>query len=376
MQLYQSTSFNYPILLVNSGDHITGKTGAVMTIYLSKAGGGFQLIDPLVIELGFGEYTIVLTPAHTSTVGAFSLHVVAAGADPFDSFDQVVPVPSIDLVPPGGVLATLLMLKLILGIDPDDSEQDGYLAQLLRNAVANIEGMTKQRFREPEEKTEYRDGHGKRILYLHGHMDPAVSEASPIVTVVAPGAAEDDSIVPITPMGVHLPIGYVLDFGPSKLAKLSTAASIDDESLSVEALARALEAGDEASVTTALRVSRRAKYYPGAWEELVEDEDFERRGDSILFLRSWYVWPCEDEFRITYFDGYVTAPDDIREAIIDMAMNQFWTNSSAAAGTAGVTGEKLGDFSYTTDLSATAVGSGTLSDTTKRTIMRYKRMLV
>lgn len=313
MELIQSVGFNYPVLMVASSDHITGKTGVELTIYLSKAGGPFQLITPLVIETGFGEYTVVLTPAHTSTLGALSLHVTAAGADPFDSIDQVVPAPQTSLLPDAGTVATLALLKRLLGIDADNTDDDAYLSQLLANATVDVEGMTKRRFQEPISLTEYRDGNGEELLYLHGHIDD--------VNAVDSGSDDPaDSLV----------------------------------------------------------VLRRTKRFRGSpsWEMLTEDEDYERRGDTLLFMRLWGVWPCEDELKITYLNGYTVPPEDIRAAIVDIAMNQYLADLAASSGTSGVTGEKLGDFSYTVDLGAVAGGSTALSDTTQRTIQRYKRRFV
>lgn len=98
MLLKQSTAKNITILMIDSADHITGKTGlaAGLTIYLSKDGGTPATITPTVTELDAtnvkGVYKLALTTAHTNTLGDFQLHITATGADPYDVNHQVVAV--------------------------------------------------------------------------------------------------------------------------------------------------------------------------------------------------------------------------------------------------------------------------------------------
>lgn len=90
MILKQSTAANLPVLMVGSSDHITGLTGATLTITASKDGGAFSAITPTVTELATGWYSLALTAAHTDTTGALVLHITAASADPADVLAQVV----------------------------------------------------------------------------------------------------------------------------------------------------------------------------------------------------------------------------------------------------------------------------------------------
>ena len=88
--LKQSTARNLMVLMTDSSDHVTGKTGATLTITLSKNGAAFASITPTVTERGDGWYSLALTSGHTDTLGDFVLHITASGADPTDMREQVV----------------------------------------------------------------------------------------------------------------------------------------------------------------------------------------------------------------------------------------------------------------------------------------------
>lgn len=76
--------------MVDSTDHVTGKTGLTLTITASKDGAAFASITPTVTELANGWYNLALTSTHTDTVGALALHIISTGADPTDIADEVV----------------------------------------------------------------------------------------------------------------------------------------------------------------------------------------------------------------------------------------------------------------------------------------------
>lgn len=86
--LKQSTAANVTVLLIDSADHVTGKTGLTLTIYATKAGGTPAAITPTVTELDAtnvkGVYKLALTSGHTDTLGELQLHITATGADPTD----------------------------------------------------------------------------------------------------------------------------------------------------------------------------------------------------------------------------------------------------------------------------------------------------
>jgi hypothetical protein len=86
----QSTARAIMVLMVDSTDHITGKTGLTLTITASKAGLAFASITPTVTERGSGWYSLALTTAHTDTLGDLALHITGAAADPADLVMEVV----------------------------------------------------------------------------------------------------------------------------------------------------------------------------------------------------------------------------------------------------------------------------------------------
>ncbi len=96
--LKQSTVYNLVVLMVDSSDHVTGKTGLTLTITASKDGGAFASITPTVTELSYGMYKLALTSSHTDTVGDLAIHVTGTGADPTDVVVQVRAVTTDDLV--------------------------------------------------------------------------------------------------------------------------------------------------------------------------------------------------------------------------------------------------------------------------------------
>lgn len=72
------------VMMVDSTDHVTGKTGLTLTITASKDGGAFGSIAPTVTERGNGWYNLALTASHTDTLGDLALHITGTAADPTD----------------------------------------------------------------------------------------------------------------------------------------------------------------------------------------------------------------------------------------------------------------------------------------------------
>lgn len=217
------------------------------------------------------------------------------------------------------MIVTLEEVKTVVGIALDDASQDPYLTRLIKAKTAWVEGYTQRRFDTPILHSQIEPGPGEPEIYLDWHVDDTLYEP------------------PLDP-----------------------------------------------SPTTSVYVQRRPcseRFRP--WEVLIEGEDWQRVGDVIYFLRAWQVWPREDEFKIDYLGGYGIAPEDIRDAIIDLVQAQYVTDGSiasdASSGTAGVTSEKIGDFSYSLGSSSSSSSSskttsaGGVVDTTMQTLNRYKR---
>jgi hypothetical protein len=77
-------------LMVDSVDHITGKTGLSPTVTLSKNGAAFGAPAGAVSEIGNGWYKIAGNATDADTLGPLLLHATATGADPTDDRFDVV----------------------------------------------------------------------------------------------------------------------------------------------------------------------------------------------------------------------------------------------------------------------------------------------
>jgi hypothetical protein len=86
----------YPLtfLMIDSADHIAGKTGLSPTVTIAKVGGSFATPAGAVSEIGFGWYAVGPNPDDYSTPGPVLLHATATGADPTDDRFDVAAVPT------------------------------------------------------------------------------------------------------------------------------------------------------------------------------------------------------------------------------------------------------------------------------------------
>lgn len=96
MLLKQSTTHSRTFLMVQSADHITGLTGATVTVNIGKAGGTGAAAGGTVSEIDStnlpGWYKVALTTTDTNTLGELTYHCTATSADPTDFADQVIAV--------------------------------------------------------------------------------------------------------------------------------------------------------------------------------------------------------------------------------------------------------------------------------------------
>lgn len=95
-----SSSRNLMVFLVDSTDHVSGKTGATLSITVSKDGAAFATPNPAIVvtERGNGWYNLALTSAETNTIGDLAVRATASGADPVDCLLQVVAFDPADTV--------------------------------------------------------------------------------------------------------------------------------------------------------------------------------------------------------------------------------------------------------------------------------------
>ena len=93
MRVRQQSSTSHPVtfLMVDSTDHVTGKTGLTPTVTLSKDGGAFAAAAGAVSEIGNGWYALAGNATDRGTAGDLLIHASAAGADPVDERYLIVP---------------------------------------------------------------------------------------------------------------------------------------------------------------------------------------------------------------------------------------------------------------------------------------------
>lgn len=93
MNQRQQSTTSYPILflMVDSVDHVTGKTGLTPAVTLSKSGASFAPAAGAVSEVGGGWYALAGNAADRNTLGALAFQATAAGADQANYLYEVVP---------------------------------------------------------------------------------------------------------------------------------------------------------------------------------------------------------------------------------------------------------------------------------------------
>lgn len=93
----QQNSTNHPInfLMIDSTDHISGKTGLVtggtLVVKLGKDGGSLVTAAGTVTEISNGWYVLAGNATDRNTVGELVINGTATGADPCDDKYEVVP---------------------------------------------------------------------------------------------------------------------------------------------------------------------------------------------------------------------------------------------------------------------------------------------
>lgn len=99
-KLRKQSDSTYPMmfLMVDSTDHVTGKTGLSPTVTISKNGGSFASPSGAVSEIANGLYKIAGNATDSNTVGELWIHATATGADPTDTAYTVVPYDPFDSV--------------------------------------------------------------------------------------------------------------------------------------------------------------------------------------------------------------------------------------------------------------------------------------
>ena len=99
-KLRKQSDTTYPLffLMVDSTDHITGKTGLSPTVTISKNGGSFASPSGAVSEVGNGLYKIAGDATDSNTVGELWIHATGTGADSTDTSYTIVAYDPFDSV--------------------------------------------------------------------------------------------------------------------------------------------------------------------------------------------------------------------------------------------------------------------------------------
>lgn len=71
-------------LMVDSTDHVTGKTGLTPTVTISKNAAAFASPAGAVTEVSSGWYKLAANATDSNTLGLLALHATGTGADPVD----------------------------------------------------------------------------------------------------------------------------------------------------------------------------------------------------------------------------------------------------------------------------------------------------
>lgn len=85
-----NTTRHIYFLMVDSSDHITGKTGLSPTVTICKNGGSFASPAGAVTEVANGWYRVAANATDANTLGPLLLHATGSGADPTDDRFEVV----------------------------------------------------------------------------------------------------------------------------------------------------------------------------------------------------------------------------------------------------------------------------------------------
>jgi hypothetical protein len=85
MQVKQSSAVaHFLFLMVDSIDHVTGKTGLTPTVTISKNAAAFASPAGAVTEVSGGWYKLAANATDSNTLGVLALHATGTGADPTD----------------------------------------------------------------------------------------------------------------------------------------------------------------------------------------------------------------------------------------------------------------------------------------------------
>jgi hypothetical protein len=106
------TTYALYFMMIDSSDHIGGKTGLSPTVTVSKNGGSYAAPSGAVSEIANGLYKVAGNATDSGTLGPLFLHATATGADPCDirfevvNYDPFTYLPDVNVSKFGGTSVT------------------------------------------------------------------------------------------------------------------------------------------------------------------------------------------------------------------------------------------------------------------------------
>ncbi len=139
-----STTYQRSFLMVLTSDHITGATGATVTVSISKNGGAFGAPSggataTEVTGGSAGWYYIALSTTDTGSLGDLAIHCTASLCDPTDFSDQVVAATG--LAPTAAANATAVWQDLLASSDFTTSSSVGALVKAVTNLQYTVQSI-------------------------------------------------------------------------------------------------------------------------------------------------------------------------------------------------------------------------------------------
>jgi hypothetical protein len=89
-QFVQNVPVSKTFMMFRSTDHITGATGATLTVQISKGSMSLQAPQGTIREIGMGLYAIDYTASDVNTVGDLYIVATATGCDATAERDEVI----------------------------------------------------------------------------------------------------------------------------------------------------------------------------------------------------------------------------------------------------------------------------------------------
>lgn len=163
---YSATKIGF--VMIDATDHIAGKAGLTLAVKISKNGAAFADAAPVIADLGYGHYSLTLTPTDTDIVGDLAFHITAAGADPAD------PILRVEASSLSDIAAAVLSAAVNTPIHADVRKLNGAPAAGGSDDGSNVILATALRNSRADEITVYAGANARLVLYTAGYATALV----------------------------------------------------------------------------------------------------------------------------------------------------------------------------------------------------------